>query len=145
MFRFLLAALLLSLSLPALAVYKCETSGKVIYSDAPCLKGNSTDLGDIANKSTAADIAQANSQNSQEKKQLKQLETARHKREAEDDKQQQKIAKAEASKKKKCASLALKKKWSKENAENATGKKRESAKRKAHQLAEKYELECRQP
>lgn len=140
--RILLTTLLLSFSLPVLAVYKCEIGDKVTYSDTPCINGKSHDLGGQANKSNASDVAKANEQNAQEKSKLKQLETARHKREAEEEKQQQKLAQAAASKKKKCTSLELKKKWSAEDAANASGKKRESAKRKARRMAEKYEMEC---
>lgn len=140
--QFLLASLLIAISLPALAIYKCEVNEKIIYSDARCANGKSVDLGEQAPQSTAADITKANEQNAQEKNKLKQLETARHKREAEEEKQQHKIANATASKKKKCASLELKKKWSHEEMANATGKKRENAQRKARRLDEKFALEC---
>jgi hypothetical protein len=140
--RILITTLLFLFSLPAFAVYKCEIGDKVTYSDAPCINGKSHDLGDQSTKSNAVDVAKANEQNAKEKSKLKQLETARHKREAEEDKQQQKLVRAAASKKKKCASLELQRKWKNEDAANASVKKQESAKRKAHRAAEKYELEC---
>ncbi|HEY8101858.1 MAG TPA: DUF4124 domain-containing protein [Burkholderiaceae bacterium] len=140
--RLLFASLLLSFSFPALAVYKCEAGDKITYSDAPCATGKSVDLGNKTSTSAASDIAKAKEQNTQEKKQLKELETARHKREAAEDKQQEKLMKTAAGKKKKCASLELKKKWSNEDAANASVKKQESAKRKVHRAEEKYELEC---
>lgn len=140
--QFLLASLLAVISLPALAVYKCEVDGKVTYSDAHCTSGKSVDLGEQAPTSTAADIAKANEQNAQEKSKLKQLETARHRREAKEEKQQRKIANATAIKRKKCASLELKRKWSHEEMANASGKKRERAQRNARHTEEKYLLEC---
>jgi hypothetical protein len=138
----LIGAFLLTFSLPAFAVYKCESGDKVIYGDAPCANGKSYDLGDKSSHSTASDIAKANEQNLEEKSKLKHLENTRHKKEAAEEKQQQKIAKAEVRKKKKCASLELKKKWNHEDMANMTGKQHESAKRKEIRLKEEYVLEC---
>jgi hypothetical protein len=138
----LIVAFLLSFSLPAFAIYKCESGDKVIYGDAPCNNGKSYDLGDKTSHSSASDIAKANEQNIEEKSKLKHLENARHKKEAAEEKQQQKIAKAEVSKKKKCTSLELRRKWNHEDMANSAGKKHESAKRKETRLKEEYELEC---
>lgn len=134
--------LLLGSSAPAFAVYKCNSGGKTSYTDSSCANGTSSDLGDISNKATPSDLAQAHEQNTQDKRKLKKLETARHKREAVEERQQQKMAKAADSKRKKCASLQLKKKWGNEDAANATGKNREKARLRARRLAEKYDLEC---
>ncbi|MGZ5818998.1 MAG: hypothetical protein ACXWJD_09660 [Burkholderiaceae bacterium] len=142
MYRLLFASVLFAFSIPALALYKCEAGDKITYIDAPCTMGKSQDLGSTTGKTPASDLAKANEQNAQDKSRLKQLETARHKREAEEEKQQHKLDAAAQNKKKRCGSLALKKKWSKEDAAHATGKKEETAKRKARRAAEKYELEC---
>jgi hypothetical protein len=138
----LLVLLLLGSSAPAFALYKCNSGGKTTYTDSSCANGTSSDLGDISDKATPSNLAQAHEQNAQDKRKLKELETARHRREAAEERQQRKLAKAADNKRKKCASLQLKKKWSNEDAANATSKNRQKAIRRARRLAEKYELEC---
>jgi len=142
MLKTILASLFLFVSCPALAVYKCESGGKTIYSDAPCATGQSSDLGDIADKSSPEDVAKARQLHAQEKAKVKQLEKARHQREAQDEKRQQQALKAAAAKKKKCAALEQKKKWSAEDAASASIKRLEQAKLRARRAAEKYEMEC---
>jgi len=142
MIRILLLSLLLSISLPVLAIHKCESGGKIIYSDVPCLDGKSSDLGAMADSSSASDVDKAKRQNAQEKSKLKQLENARHKREAQEEKQQLPIARAAAIQKKKCANLAQKKRWGDEDAAKASGKNLDAARLKARRLGEKYTLEC---
>lgn len=44
MSRTLLLCLLVSVSAPAMAVYKCESRGKTTYSDTPCVEGKSQEL-----------------------------------------------------------------------------------------------------
>ena len=88
------------------------------------------------------EVNKAKSQNEQEKIKSKHLENARHKREEKDEAKERQIARAARTKKKKCASLAQKEKWSIEDTANATGRRLETAKRKARRIAEKIELEC---
>ena len=140
MIRILLLCLLSLLASPALAAYKCETGNGVIYSDAPCPGGKQLTI--ESSTVNAADNAAARQRAEREKKELKTLENARHKREASEEKEQKKMAKQSADKKKKCAVLAQKRKWSEEDAASASIKSEEKAKRKARRAAEKYELEC---
>lgn len=143
MFRLFLLALLISFSAPALAIYKCESGGKITYSDAPCRGGKVLELQEpVTGKSPAADMASAKQEVAREKKELHRLEKERHKSEDEDDKRQQKIANAQAARQKKCTSLTMRRKWSEEDAATARGKSFEKAKRKARRQVEKYELEC---
>ena len=142
MLKILLTCFFFSFSAPALAVYKCESNGKVIYSDAPCQGGKTTDLSSHLTQPTASETAQAHQIRAQEKNKLQGIESERHKREAKEEKQQIKAAHAFAAAQKKCAALAQRTKWSSEDAANASGKKRESAQRQARRMVEKYELEC---
>lgn len=142
MYKIFSLSILFFISLPALAVYKCESGDKVVYSDVACINGKPSDVDDKLGKPSASDVAKAKEQNAQEKKELKQLENTRHKREAQEEKQQQQFAKTAMSKQKKCAALEQKKKWNQEDVARATGKKLETAKRKSHQIEEKYRLEC---
>jgi hypothetical protein len=126
------------LSTPAFAVYKCEANGKITYSDMPC---NGEKMFDISH-STTDNSANAKQQLAQEKKLLTQLEKERHKREAQEAREQQRAAKVYASKQKNCAQLARRKKWADEDVASATGKSAEKVKRKARRLSEQYDAEC---
>lgn len=143
MLRIFLISLLISLlalvSSPALAVYKCESGGATSYSETPCPGGKAIDVSDRAAPAAAA---QAQLQAARDKKELARLENARHKREAIEEKEQQRQARAYAARQKKCLSLAQRSKWATEDAAKAVGKSAAKLKLKAHRLDEKYALEC---
>ena len=126
----------------AAAVYKCEDKGKTIYSDAPCSGSKVSELDTSQTNASAQDAAEANMRNAQEKSKLKCLEEARRKQEAKEEKEQQKRMQAQAVLQKKCTELALKKKWSEEDAAQATGKAEMKAKKTAARHAERYESVC---
>jgi hypothetical protein len=143
MSRILLLSLLVSISAPALAIYKCESNGKVTYSDEACRGGKVIELPEPTGKTLlSSDAASARRQVAHEKSEVKRLENERHKREAAEDKQQQRVARLHAVKQKKCASLAMRQKWSEEDAAAAIGKSAGKAKRRARRKAEQYENEC---
>ena len=138
--RVLLPAALVSAAIPAFAIYKCEAGAKVTYSDSACVSGQSTDLGNPATRPD--NTAHARRELAQQKAEVKRLENARHKQEAQQDKLRKAAARTEAARQKKCASLARRKKWADEDAATATGKSRESARRKARRANEVYGSEC---
>lgn len=130
--------LMLSSALPALAMYKCEDGGKISYSDTACA-ANGKEL-DIALPPT--DAAAAAQRLAREKSELKRLESDRHKREAREEKEQQRIARALASRKKRCDTLARRVRWADEDARLAAGRAADKARRKARRMSEQYEGEC---
>jgi hypothetical protein len=138
----LLLLALLSASAPALAVYKCEAAGKVVYSDAPCRSTTGGSMKEIDIAPPLSDAATAQQRAEQDKKELQRLETARRKQEAIDEKERHHAFKAQEAKKKKCRELALRSKWAREDAAQAVGKSSEKARRNAHRAAEKYHLAC---
>lgn len=138
----ILVSLLTSISLPAFAAYKCESNGKVTYSDTPCLGGKQSELAGNAAVSEQ-EAAHARQEAKREKAELKQLEKDRHKQEAVEEKQAKFAARDAARKNNKCALLAQRVKWSEEDASHAAGKFAEKAKRKARRTAESYELQCK--
>jgi hypothetical protein len=138
--RMLLSAVLISATIPAFAIYKCESGAKVTYSDTACIGSQSTDLGNPATRSDNA--SQIRRELAQQKAEVKQLETARHKQEAQQEKLRKTALRTEAARQKKCASLARRKKWADEDAAAATGKSREKARRKARRAEEVYDSEC---
>jgi hypothetical protein len=138
----LMLSLLASMSSPALALYKCEANGKTSYSDEPCSAGATRMDISPNTKVSPPDAANASRQAAREKAELKRLENEREKREAQEHKEREKLARTVALKQKKCNALALQKKWSEEDAAAATGKSVEHARRNARRKAEKYQMEC---
>ncbi|OGB23081.1 MAG: hypothetical protein A3I66_08690 [Burkholderiales bacterium RIFCSPLOWO2_02_FULL_57_36] len=136
-------SLLFALSSPALAINKCESNGKISYSDEPCGNGKASKFeAPPPDSAMSRDIASARQRAAREKNELKRLESERQRLEAQEDKENQKLARANASKKKKCAELALQQKWAEEDASAASGKSAQKIKRTARRKAEKFQLEC---
>lgn len=143
MSRILLLSLLVSASSPALAIYKCESNGKVTYSDTVCRDGKSIEFRAAADGTPfSADADDAMRQAAHEKALAERLKSERHKREATEDRQQLKAARLYQNTQKKCASLAMRKKWSEQDAAAAAGKSADKARRNARRKAEQYALEC---
>lgn len=135
----LLIALLMSCSAPALALYKCESDGKITYSDLPCTKGKTLDTLDA---SAAAGPSDSQQRLATDKAEALRLEQARHKREDKEERAQQQAARAAASRHKKCQTLALHQRWALEDARLAAGKSADKARIKSRRSAEKYALNC---
>jgi Domain of unknown function (DUF4124) len=125
-------------SAPAMAIYRCDTGGKTIYSDKPCPGGRTIDIQDNGSPA-ASDAAQ---RAAREKAELRQLQEASRKEETARQREQAGSAKADAARRKRCQALAMRQKWSEEDASAASLKASEKAKRKARRNAEKYEVEC---
>jgi len=138
--RYALLLVLAFISAPALAVFKCEFEGKTSYSDAPCNAGKAINL-QVAHPNES-EFAEAKKQATREKIEARDLEYARRKRENAEEKVQARIAKADAARRKKCQSLAMRRKWSEEDAAAASGKSFDKARRRAQRKAEQYEAEC---
>lgn len=137
--RHMLTALMMLCTAPAFAIYKCESGGRVIYSDAVCINGKVLDI----NAAQPADADAAMRHAAQEKRQAEQLERSRQKREASEEKEHKRAARAEAAQQKKCDTLARRQKWAEEDAASAAGRKADTARRKARRAAEEYLAECR--
>ena len=135
----LLLALLMSCSAPVLAVYKCAADGKISYSDLPCLNGRTLDTLDA---NAAAETGDSQQRLAADKAEALRLEQARHQREDQEQRAQHQAARAAASQRKKCQSLALTRRWAEEDARQAAGKSVEKARIKARRSAEKYVLTC---
>jgi hypothetical protein len=135
--------LLALVAAPAFAIYKCESNGQVTYGDAACRGSKALSLeNSIDTEVRASNVVNAKEQLAREKKEVTRLEKERHKREAAEEKEQTKIAKSDAVKRKRCSTLALRKKWADEDGAAATGKSREKAQRKARRAAETHQAEC---
>lgn len=141
--RQLMLYLLISASAPAMAIYKCESDGKPVYSDAPCAGGK---MLDIATAPTVTDTNSAKRQAADEKVQLQRIEKERQKQEAQEEKErkkrQQQASRAQTAKHKKCSSLERRKRWAEEDAAAATGKSVNKAKQKVRRATEQFSAEC---
>lgn len=137
--RSLLLLLLLSFSVPALAVYKCEFAGKLAYSDLPCKDGRMKELPIVTAPSDQGDAQQ---RLQQDKEKLAELEAQRHRQQVIDERRQQREWKARQAHDKKCAELAQRLKWANEDFARASLKSRDKAQLKAQRAHEKYQLAC---
>ena len=134
---YLLLCLTLSVSAPALAVYKCESDGKVSYSDLPCDDAKPLDV-----DTRSPDASDASRKLAQEKNKLKKLEHERHKREAAEQRELKNASRKSAARHKKCNTYLRRLKWANEDVAASTGRANEKAKRKARRITEEYEAEC---
>jgi hypothetical protein len=137
----LLLCSLMIVATPTLAVYKCNTSGGILYTDVPC-GGTQTELMPppfVSDPAAARRLAQ------EEKKQLSLIEKAEVHAQSDRRRQETGREKVAATIKKRCTLLGLEKKWSAEDAATAShlvSEKSETLKRQARRKAERYEAEC---
>ena len=140
----LLLLVMIFISAPAFAIYKCESGDKIIYSDTPCHLGKSGSMKELAvvDPANATDNSTAQKQLQQDKKELQRLQQRREKEETQEARQQAKRYKTAEAKKKKCAESAQRVQWAKEDANSAPTKSSERAKQKARRTTEKHQLSC---
>jgi hypothetical protein len=129
-------------SASAFAIYKCEVQGRIIYSDEKCVDGKTTAIETANTTVSAAALNEAAERSRREKDALRHLQSSRHKEEAAEEKARQKKLRASEALHKKCQTMAMKLKWSEEDAADATGKSAEKARRTALRHREKYRAEC---
>jgi sRNA-binding protein len=140
----LLAMLVFGAAPAFAAAYKCESSGRTVYSDAPCPDGAELDLKNTPGGAVSdTDAKKSGAQAAHNKAELKRLENERHKREAGEEKENKKAAREQDKKRKYCSKLAMRKKWAEDDARSSVGKSSDKAKRKASHMAEQYAMECR--
>src|SRR5471030_1447171 len=127
----------------AQTIYKCTADGKPTYSDTPCQAGTSAVI-DVprppqvdTSLDTSADLART-------EKLSAQMEKERHKREAQDEREQERSAKAADAQRKKCDAARLKQKEAEQAASNASLKKYERAQATAARAADAASAECKQ-
>ncbi len=140
--RLVAAVPFLVYSTSSLAIYKCQENGKTIYSDAQCANGKVTAIETTNSRVSESALNEAAARIKRQKETLKHLEDARRKDEAAEEKAHLKKMQASDALRKKCQAMALKTKWTDEDAAAANGKSAEKAKRVALRQKEKYQAEC---
>ena len=140
----LLALPLLLCTLPAWAVYKCESNGHVTYSDAACANGKPVVIDDTRGVKNPAPVAAAKDKAVQQRlDKSRAAEDKRLTRQREKQERAEARAKLVAEKqKRKCAQLAQRKAWAEDDLRNAPVKTMEKARRKSQRAAENYRSEC---
>lgn len=133
----LIFSVILVISAPAFAIYKCKAGGTTAYSDQPCEGATVLEV-----PAAPATDPKDTAHHTQEKNALKRLERERHKREAADVRDRRSGARAGAAQRKKCESFARRQKRADENVASSTGKANEKAKLKARQIRDDYEAAC---
>jgi hypothetical protein len=139
----LLLSLLMAVSTPAMAVYKCVSQDHVTYTDVPCGATQAT----LPPAPLPADAAGAEQQAASERRQLATIEKSQEAERVTREREQRrhKQDKAGLAHKKKCALLGLEKKWSAEDAASGSrivSEKTHDLKKVARRKAERYDAEC---
>ncbi len=136
--RTLLFSVFIAASAPSFAIYKCESGGKINYSDTPCPNGRKLEI----DSAPPVDAGTAKEQARRDKAALRRIDAEKRKLEAQEEKEHRRTAHASAARQKKCKALAMRAKWADEDAASATGKSAHKAKLKASRMAERFALEC---
>lgn len=133
---FLLLFLLLG-PMSAYAVYRCESQGKVSYSDLPC-NGRALELSSQPAAPSRDDDAMKH-----ERSEVSRLQKLREQRERQDQQIRDLAARGAAARERKCRSLVLQVKWRQEDVRESTLDKAQKAKVRLRRAEEKFDSECR--
>ncbi|MES2537971.1 MAG: hypothetical protein V4632_19085 [Pseudomonadota bacterium] len=147
MFRILLLALLIASPTHAIAIYKCESNGETLYTDARCPGGKLPDLRERVRNNPPLSVTAVKAETARAKQEASRLQEQRHMQEAMELAQRQRLAFDDYIFTKKCVALALRKRWADEEAQLASGfagyqETEHKTRRIARAVNEKYELEC---
>lgn len=134
-----LPVLLVFFSLPAFAVYKCEQSEKLTYSDVPCT-GQQQEMPSSATVASNHEAEMSRAQN-----ELRRLQNSREQKERQDQQFRNLALRGQVARQKKCRALALQSKWKQEDAHLAPLSSQTRTRRLARRAEEKYQSECSDP
>lgn len=138
----LAAAPLMLNSVSSHAIYKCEENGKIAYSEEKCSTGKASAIDTTNSRLSQSSADEAKMRSKREKESVHKLEEARRQDELRDERARQKAMRASEALQKKCHALALKAKWSEEEAASAIGKAADKSKRTAARNRENHEAQC---
>lgn len=120
----------------AFAVYKCEQSGTITYTDQPCSGERLPEAMPVTQRSNDETAL------AREKKEVVRLQTLREQRERQDKQIRDLAARGAAARERKCQSLALQLKWREEDLRDAPLGSQDKARKMARRAAEKYRNDC---
>ncbi len=134
-------AMAAAITLPAAAVHRCESGGKVSYSDLPCAGASTLTIDDAPPSVRAATAADPHQQ--RQAAELARLQQLRELRERQDQRIRDLAARGAAAREKKCRTLAMQLKWRDEDLREASLKQEANARKRLRRAEERYREECR--
>ncbi len=126
---------------PAAAVHRCESGGKVSYSDLPCPGASRLNINDAPPASRKPVETDASQQ--RQAAELARLQQLRELRERQDQRIRDLAARGAAAREKKCRTLAMQRKWHEEDLRDASLKQEGNARKRLRRTEERYREECR--
>lgn len=142
-----LPALLLGLALActnalaASAVHRCESGGKLSYSDLPC--SGATAMTIDATPPVERNIRASDANQQRQAAELARLQQLREVRERQDQRIRDLAARGAAAREKKCHTLEMQRKWREEDLRDASLKQEANARKRLRRTEERYRDECR--
>ncbi len=134
-------AMAATITLPATAVHRCESDGKVSYSDLPCAGASTLNIDHAPASARAAAPVDIHQQ--RQSAELARLQQLRELRERQDQRIRDLAARGAAAREKKCRTLALQLKWREEDLRDASLKQEADARKRLRRTQERYREECR--
>ncbi len=134
-------ALAAFITAPAAAVHRCESGGKVSYSDLPCPGASRLKIDDAPPASRKPVETDASQQ--RQAAELARLQQLRELRERQDQRIRDLAARGAAAREKKCRTLAMQRKWHEEDLRDASLKQEGNARKRLRRMEERYREECR--
>ncbi|MDP9109111.1 MAG: hypothetical protein M3N23_08580 [Pseudomonadota bacterium] len=124
-------------------MFRCIEHGNVIYTDRACSDGHAVANFDLRGPTSRREaystaLAQADS----DRQHLAQLQEVRLRAERIEEQRSRRDRAHNLAHQKTCANLALRKKWSEEDAASASRRASKKSKIKMHRAAERYAVEC---
>lgn len=128
-------------ALAASAVHRCESGGKLSYSDQPCPGATAMIIDDTPPADRNARASDASQQ--RQAAELARLQQLREMRERQDQRIRDLAARGAAAREKKCQALAMQRKWREEDLRDASLKQEANARKRLRRTEERYRDECR--
>jgi hypothetical protein len=141
--RGMVAVLMLAASMSVHAAFRCDDNGKVSYSDVACAGGATVPTTDLRAPATIkAEQDDALRRAAADKVRLQRLEADRSKAERTERKERLHASAVASAQRRKCETLAQRRKWADDDVATASSRNAEKTRRKARRIAEQYTLDC---
>ena len=132
-----------TLSFAETYAYKCQVSGRTVFSQYPCKTGTSTAVGIKTDAPTAGDQLAAQKKHAQRLTAIRKLEKVRERDDAKYDAINRRLAVKAAAARKRCEAQQLQAKWAKEDLKKTQPKGEMKAQQKLKRAQERADLVCK--
>ncbi len=137
----LVLALACTNALAASAVHRCESGGKLNYSDLPCPGATAISIDEAPPAEHNVRASDASQQ--RQAAELARLQQLRELRERQDQRIRDLAARGAAAREKKCQALAMQRRWREEDLRDASLKQEANARKRLRRTEERFRDECR--